>query len=141
MSETSPEDIAAAIVDAAYHLHREIGPGLLEAVYDTILAKELERRGFRAARPLPVSLDYNGMKFRNVCRVDLLVEGQVVVEIKSVERLAPVHLKQLLTYLRLLKLPIGLLINFGAPTLKEGLRRVVNGLVPSASSRLRVNQR
>ncbi|MBI3676821.1 MAG: GxxExxY protein [Proteobacteria bacterium] len=141
MSERTVEDITAEIVDAAYHLHCEIGPGLLEAVYDTILAKELERRGFRAARQLPVSLDYKGMRFRNVGRVDLLVEGQVVVEIKSVEHLAPVHLKQLLTYLRLLKLPIGLLINFGAPTLKEGLRRVVNGLAPSASSRLRVNQR
>ena len=80
------------------------------------------------------------MKFDDAFRVDLLIESCVVVEIKSVEKPAPVHAKQLLTYLRLMKLPVGLLINFGAPILKQGLQRVVNGLAPSASPRLRVNQ-
>ena len=85
-------------------------------------------------------LSYDGLVFENAFRVDLLVDERVVVEIKSVERLASVHGKQLLTYLRLMNLPVGLLINFGGITLKEGLRRIVNRLSPSASPRLRVNQ-
>jgi iron complex transport system substrate-binding protein len=134
------DDITGLIVDAAYQLHKELGPGLLESVYETVLARDIERRGLRAAQQVPVSFDYGGMRFENACRVDLLVESRVVVEIKSVERVAAVHSKQVLTYLRLLKLPVGLLINFGASTLKEGLHRVVNGLPSSASPRLRVNQ-
>jgi iron complex transport system substrate-binding protein len=80
------------------------------------------------------------MHFRDACRIDLLVEEHIIVELKSVEKIAPVHGKQVLTYLRLLKLPLGLLINFGEPTLKQGIHRIVNGLAPSASPRLRVNQ-
>jgi GxxExxY protein len=133
------DEITGGIIDAAISLHRAIGPGLLESVYETILARDLERRGFRAARQVGVSFDYEGMRFENAFRVDLLVAECVVVEIKSVEKPAPVHPKQVLTYLRLLKLPVGLLINFGEPTLKQGLHRIVNGLVPSASPRLRVN--
>lgn len=87
-----------------------------------------------------VRFEYDGMTFQEGLRLDLLVEGIIVVELKSVENLAPVHKKQVLTYLRLLKLPVGLLINFGAGTLKDGLHRIVNNLPPSASSRLRVNQ-
>ena len=86
-----------------------------------------------------MSFEYDGLRFSEALRIDLFVESSVVVEIKSVERLAPMHPKQLLTYLRLLELPVGLLINFGAATLKEGVQRVVNGLTPSASSRLRAN--
>lgn len=89
---------------------------------------------------MPICFEYDGIRFEDVCRVDLLVENRVAVELKSVERLAPVHPKQLLTYLRLLDLQVGLLINFGAPTLKEGLQRVVNALPASASPRLRVNR-
>ncbi|HWA29796.1 MAG TPA: GxxExxY protein, partial [Rhizomicrobium sp.] len=129
------DDITGAIVDAAYKIHCVLGPGLLESVYEVILLRNLERRGLRAARQVPVSFGYDGMQFNDVCRVDMLVEGCVVVELKSVERLAPVHPKQLLTYLRLLKLPVGLLINLGAPTLKDVLRRIVNALPPSASPR------
>jgi GxxExxY protein len=140
VAEATIEDITAHVVDAAYKLHRGIGPGLLEAVYETILTRDLERRGLSVVRQLPVSFDYDGLHFSDVCRVDILVGAKVVVEIKSVERFAPVHPKQLLTYLRLLKLPVGLLINFGAPTLKEGLQRIVNGMPSSSSSRLRVNQ-
>ncbi|HEY1630885.1 MAG TPA: GxxExxY protein [Rhizomicrobium sp.] len=138
--ERELDDVTEGIIDAAYRLHTVLGPGLLETVYEQVLARDLERRGFRAARQIPVSFDYDGLKFAEVCRIDLLVESHVVVEIKSVERFSPVHAKQLLTYLRLMKLPLGLVINFGAPTLKEGLRRVVNNLPPSASPRLRVNQ-
>jgi iron complex transport system substrate-binding protein len=140
MLEKALDEVTGEIVDAAYRLHRGLGPGLLESVYEAVLARDLERRGLRAARQLPVSFGYDGLEFKDAFRVDLLIENRVIVEIKSVERLAAVHSKQLLTYLRLLRLPVGFLINFGAPTLKEGLHRVVNGLPASASPRLRVNQ-
>jgi GxxExxY protein len=138
--ERTLDDITGEIVDAAYNLHRNLGPGLLESVYEAILARDLERRSFAVERQKSVSFEYDGMRFHEALRIDLLVDAQVIVEIKSVERAAPVHRKQLLTYLRLLRLPVGLLINFGAATLKEGVERVVNGLAPSASPRLRVNQ-
>jgi iron complex transport system substrate-binding protein len=138
-SEKPLDDVTGAIVDAAYHLHIGLGPGLLESVYEVVLARDLARRGFQVVRQHPVSFDYEGLHFSEGFRLDLLVEGRVAVEIKSVERAAPVHGKQLLTYLRLLNLPVGLLINFGAPTLKEGLRRIVNRAPSSASPRLRVN--
>ncbi len=140
MTELVLDDITSEIVDAAYRLHSNLGPGLLESVYETVLARDLERRGLRAARQVSVSFEYDGLNFEDAYRVDLLVENCVIVEIKSLERQHPVHAKQLLTYLRLLKLPVGLLINFGAATFKEGTQRVVNGLAPSASPRLRVNQ-
>jgi len=135
------DDITGEIVDSAFKLHTGIGPGLMESVYEMVLARDLARRGLAVARQVPVSFDYDGLHFEDVLRLDLMVESMVVVEIKSVERLHRVHPKQLLTYLRLLCLPVGLLINFGAPTLKEGVHRVVNGLIPSASPRLRVNHR
>ncbi|MDD5206604.1 MAG: GxxExxY protein [Desulfobacterales bacterium] len=134
------DEITGAVIDAGVRIHQGLGPGLLESVYETVLARELERRGFHVERQKPVSFDYDGMRFDEGFRVDLLVEGCVVVELKSVEKLAPVHGKQLLTYLRLMNLRVGLLLNFGAATLKEGLHRVVNNLKPSASPRLRVNQ-
>jgi GxxExxY protein len=135
------DDLTGEIVDAAYKLHVGIGPGLLESVYETILTRDLEIRGLRCARQTLFSFDYDGLHFDPCLRVDLLVENRVVVEIKSVEKILPAHAKQVLTYLRLMQLKVGLLINFGAPTLKEGLQRVVNDLQPSASPRLRVNQR
>ncbi|MBS0470527.1 MAG: GxxExxY protein [Proteobacteria bacterium] len=134
------DDVTGAIVDAAYKLHVVLGPGLLESVYEAVLARDLARQGFTVDRQRSVSFEYDDLRFEDAFRVDLLINNSVVVEIKSVERDAPVHAKQLLTYLRLLKLPVGLLINFGRPTLKEGLTRVVNRLAPSASPRLRVNQ-
>lgn len=135
------DDITGAIVDSSMKIHRELGPGLLESVYEVVLARELARRGFRAERQRPVRIEYDGIVFEEGFRADLLVEARVVVEVKSVERLAPVHSKQLLTYLRLMHLQVGLLINFSESTLKEGLHRIVNGLPSSASPRLRVNQR
>ena len=134
------DDITGGVIDSAMKIHRELGPGLLESVYELLLTHELERRGFRAQRQRAVRIEYDGILFEEGFRADLVVEARVVIEIKSVELLAPVHFKQLLTYLRLMGLEIGLLINFGQPTLKEGLHRVVNGLSPSASPRLRVNR-
>ena len=134
------DDITGAVVDAAVNIHKELGPGLLESVYEVILARALERRGFQVERQKPIRFEYDGMVFEEGFRTDLLIENRVVVELKSVEHLAPVHSKQLLTYIRLMHLPVGLLINFGGDTLKEGLRRIINKLSPSASPYLRVNQ-
>ncbi len=135
------DDITGEIIDASLKLHQDLGPGLLESVYEAILAKVLTRRGLTVERQKPICFEYDGIRFDDGFRVDLLIDGRVVVELKSVEKMAPVHSKQLLTYLRLMKLPVGLLINFGAATLKEGLHRIVNNLDSSASPSLRVNQK
>jgi iron complex transport system substrate-binding protein len=118
--------ITHEIVDTAYGIHTRLGPGLLESVYEAVLARMLEQRGLDVQRQAPIAFQFEGVQIEEGFRVDLLVSHCVVVELKSVERLAPVHRKQLLTYLRLMNLHVGLLINFGAPTLKEGLQRVVN---------------
>lgn len=136
----SLDDITGAVVDAALKLHIDLGPGLLETVYEAVLARVLQRRGFNVERQKIVRFEYDGMVFEEAFRVDLLVEGRVVVELKSVEKLGPVHSKQVLSYLRLMNLPVGLLVNFGASSLKEGLHRIVNNLPASASPGLRVNQ-
>ena len=134
------DEITGKIVDAAYKIHVGLGPGLLESVYEAVLARELERRGLRVERQKPISFEYDGLKFDEGFRVDLLVEDIVVVELKSVEKMSAVHPKQVLTYLRLLHIQVGLLINFGAPTLKEGIQRIVNDYKPSTASPIRVNQ-
>ena len=123
-------DITAIIIDQAVKLHKDLGPGLLESVYEAILEKELLAKGLFVERQKPISFTYDGLEFTDGFRVDLLIEKKVVVELKSVETLAPVHSKQLLTYLKLLNLQVGLLINFGAPTLKAGLQRIVNNYRP-----------
>lgn len=134
------EELARIVVDRAYHLHCDLGPGLLESVYEIVLAGALTRAGLRVKRQKPVDIVHDGMVFADAFRIDLLVEEALIVEIKSVEVLSKVHGKQLLTYLRLTEQPLGLLINFGAPTFREGIRRIVNGHTAFASSRLRVNQ-
>jgi iron complex transport system substrate-binding protein len=134
------DDITGSIVDASLRIHRALGPGQLESVYEAVLARALQQRGFQVERQKAIRFQYDGMVFDEGFRADLLVESRVIVELKSVERLAPVHAKQLLTYLKLTNRPVGLLINFGAATLREGLHRIVNGLPSSASPRLRVNQ-
>jgi GxxExxY protein len=134
------EGVSAIIVDCAYRLHVEVGPGLLETVYEAVLAKMLTDRGLRVHRQVPVPIQVFGLAFDEGFRADLLVHDLVLVELKSVEVLAPVHGKQVLTCLRLLKMPLGLLINFGAATFKEGSKRIVNDHRNFASSRLRVNQ-
>ncbi len=135
------DDITGQVVDAAYKLQTGLGPGLLESVYEAVLARDLARRGLNVERQKLVTFEYDGMRFEDGLWLDLLVENRVVLELKSVEKTAAVHPKQLLTYLRLMNLPVGLLINFGAATLKDGIQRVVNNYQPSASPRLRVNQR
>jgi GxxExxY protein len=115
-------------VDAAFHIHSKLGPGLLESVYEVILAKELERRGVFIERQKAVPIEFEGLHFEEGFRADLIVERAVVVELKSVETLASVHYKQVLTYLRLLDYRLGLLLNFGASLLKDGIKRIVNKL-------------
>ena len=130
------DHVSAEVVDAAIRIHRELGPGLLESVYETVLAASLFRSGLKVGRQMPVDINYDGMRFDGAFRIDLLVEDQLVGEIKSIERLAAVHAKQLITYLRLVKQPVGLLLNFGGETMKEGIRRLVNnyGSPPSSSA-------
>ena len=128
------------VVDSAFHIHRELGPGLLESVYETVLAKVLADRGLQIERQLPVPIRFQGLKFEEGFRADLVVNGLLIVELKSIQAISPAHLKQLLTYLRLMHLPLGLLINFSAATFKEGIKRVVNDHRDFAASRLRVNQ-
>lgn len=138
--QRSIEELSAVAVDCGYHLHRQLGPGLLESVYEVVLARILEDRGFHVERQKPVPIECCGVRFDEGFRADLLIEGKFLIELKSVEKLAPVHGKQVLTYLRLLDLPLGLLINFGASTFKEGVRRIANNHKNFASSRLRVNK-
>ena len=134
------DEVTGTVIDAAVKIHRTLGPGLLESVYEVVLTRDVERRGLRVERQKLMPFQYDGLRFDEGLRVDLLVEDCVPVELKSVEKLAPVHSKQLLTYLRLLNLQVGLLLNFGAATMREGLHRVVNNLPPTASPRLRVNR-
>lgn len=134
------DQVSGDVLDLALRLHRDLGPGLLETVYETVLAGRLAAMGYAVARQQPVAIEFEGMRFDAAFRIDLLVDERLIVEIKSVERLNAAHSKQLLTYLRLTKRPVGLLINFGCATLKEGVHRVVNDHRPSASPRLRVNQ-
>ena len=134
------DDITGTIIDAAVQIHRELGPGLFESLYEALLECELQRRGLRAERQCTIGFRYDGEHVEDAFRADLLVEQCVIVEVKSAERLHPVHTKQLLTYLRLTNLRVGLLLNFGAETMKEGLKRVVNDFIPSASPRLRINR-
>jgi GxxExxY protein len=129
-------EVTGEVVDAAYRLHSRLGPGLLESAYRVVLAVDLKRRGLHVEEEKPISFDYEGMRIENAFRVDLLVEGRVVVELKSVEKLAPVHAKQVLTYLKLLDLPIGLLINFGSARMKEGMHRIINDRASSAPASL-----
>ena len=121
-------EIAKKIMDASFDIHRNLGPGLLETVYEVILAKKLTEMGLGVERQVSVPIRFEGFTFDEGFRADLIVEEKVIVELKSVERMLPVHAKQLLTYLRLTGLRLGLLINFGENLLKHGFKRVVNGL-------------
>jgi len=121
-------DISAVVLDAAIEVHRALGPGLLESVYEVALAHVLRQRGLALARQVPISITFQGITFDEGFRADLIVQNLVLIELKSLERVAPVHRKVVLTYLRLSRLRLGLLINFGAPVLKDGFERLVNGL-------------
>lgn len=132
--------ITAEIVDAAYHLHRALGPGRLESAYERPLAKDLDRRGLQVERQRPVTLVYDGIVIENAYVVDLLVNGLVVVELKAVEKVHPIHIRQTYTYMRLLGLEVGLLLNFGAPLMKDGIHRIVNGYRATPDSRIRIER-
>ena len=121
-------DIAKGVVDAAFKIHSQLGPGLLESVYEVILVSELEKRGFRVTRQQAIPVVYEQIHLETGFRADVIVEGKVIIEIKSVEALAMVHKKQVLTYLRLANKRLGLLINFNVALIKDGIVRVVNNL-------------
>jgi GxxExxY protein len=121
-------EIGKVIVDSALTVHRELGPGLLETVYEVILAHELRQRGLRVERQVPVPIEYRGVKFDEAFRADLVVDGKVIIELKSVEQVSQAHKKQVQTYLRLTGCKLGFLLNFGEALMKRGITRVVNGL-------------
>lgn len=121
-------EIAKEVVDAAVKVHSKLGPGLLESVYESVMARELDRRGLRVERQVPVPIEYDGLRFDEGFRADIIVEGKVILEIKALEQLAKVHYKQLTTYLKLADKRLGLLLNFGADLMKEGIKRIANGM-------------
>lgn len=121
------EQLATIAVDCGLKLHRDLGPDLLESAYEAILAEMLGRRGLKVERQKPLNIVYDNLVIRDGYRIDLLIEQRFIIEVKSVEKLAPVHSKQLLTYLRLTGLPLALLMNFGSVTFREGVKRVING--------------
>ena len=123
----SPQEVSRRVITAAMRVHTAVGPGLLESAYEACLLHELQENGLRVRSQVPFPLVYRGLKLDVGYRIDLIVEDCVIVEIKCVEAIAPVHKAQLLSYLRLTDRPLGLIINFHVEHLKEGIRRVVNG--------------
>jgi GxxExxY protein len=120
-------EIGTMVVDCAVQLHQDLGPGLLESVYEVTLARKLEQRGLSVQRQVPIAIEYDGQKFDEGFRADLIVEGKVIVELKSVEAVHPAHKKQLLTYLRLTGMKLGYLLNFGSALMKDGITRTIHG--------------
>ena len=134
------ERVATIAIECGLRIHRELGPGLLESAYEAVLAHTLEQHGLSVERQRLVPITFEGFVVEGGFRADLLIENCLLIELKSIDRLAPVHAKQVLTYLRFLELPVGLLMNFGGDTFKEGLRRLVNNHL-GASTPLRIDQR
>lgn len=124
------DEISSIVIDECISIHRRMGPGLFETVYETLLASRLEARGLKTARQVPVPLLVDGHAFDAAFRVDILVDDRLVLEIKAVEQLGKAHSRQLLTYLRILEQPVGLLLNFSGATMKEGIKRIVNDYNP-----------
>ena len=120
------ERLTGTILSVALRLHRDLGPGMFETVYETLLARQLEKRDLKVERQVEIGLAYDGVTFPVGFRADLIVEGRVLIELKSVEQTTKAHERQLLTYVRLARLPVGLLLNFGTPLLRMGIKRVVN---------------
>ncbi len=120
------EQLFKEILNAAFAVHSALGPGLLESAYERCMRIELEDRGIAAETEVCLPIDYNGRKVESAFRVDLLVEKRIVVELKAVAEIAPVHIAQILTYLKILKRPSGLIINFNVPRLRDGIRRIYN---------------
>jgi GxxExxY protein len=122
------EDIGRIVVDAAVQIHRELGPGLLESVYEAVMAHELRQRGLRIECQVPVSIEYRGIHFDKGFRADIIIDDKVLLEVKCVEQVNNAHKKQLLTYLRLTHTKLGFLLNFGEALMKTGITRTVNQL-------------
>lgn len=120
-------EIGTIIIEAAIAIHRELGPALLESVYEVVLAYELESRGLRVRRQAPIPIQYKGLRFDEGFRADLIVEDKVIIELKSVEKVSPAHRKQIQTHLRLTGLKLAYLLNFGEALMKDGITRAVNG--------------
>lgn len=125
------DELTAIVVDECIGIHRELGQGLFENIYETVLAGRLEARGLKVARQVAVPLVFDGHRFGAAFRIDILVDDRLILEIKATELLSKAHGKQLLTYLRLFKQPVGLLLNFSQATMKDGIRRVVNDYKPN----------
>ncbi len=119
------ERVAKEVVDSAFKIHKALGPGLLESVYQACMVHELHRRGFKVKTEVKVPVIYEGLRLDAELRIDLLVEDQLIVELKAVDKMSPIFEAQLLTYLRLLGLRLGLLINFNVPLIKDGIKRVI----------------
>ncbi len=124
-------EIGRIVVDAAVMVHRELGPGLLESVYEVVLAQELTIRGLQVERQVPVAIEFRGMKFDEGFRADMIIENKVILELKSVESVSSAHKKQLLTYLKLTGMRLGFLLNFGEALMKNGITRTANGMPES----------
>ncbi len=126
MVDQALEDFARTAVDCGLELHRDLGPGLLESVYEILMIESLRQRGLEVRSQVPVRISYKGIVIEKAFKADLVVEGRLLIELKSTERHSPVYVKQVLTYLRLMRLPLGLLMNFGLATFKEGVQRFGN---------------
>ncbi|QIG53168.1 GxxExxY protein [Altererythrobacter sp. BO-6] len=124
------DELTSIVIEESIGIHKELGPGLFENVYETVLAGRLEKRGIQVERQVPVPIEFDGHAFGGAFKIDILVETRLILEIKSVEMLSKAHAKQLLTYLRLSNQPVGLLMNFSAATMKDGIRRMVNNYRP-----------
>jgi iron complex transport system substrate-binding protein len=120
------EALVRRVIDMGFGLHRDLGPGLLESAYEMILFEKLRQQGIEVRRQVPISVKHDGIFIENAFKVDLLIENRLIVELKSVERPLPVHAKQVLTYLRLMNLKLGLLMNFGQALFKDGIKRITN---------------
>src|SRR6056297_3553749 len=130
MSSLHENEIADRVLDVAFELHRDLGPGLLESVYEVLLAHAIKESGLQVKRRGIIPIKYNCIQFDEGFRADLIVEEKVILELKSVERTNPAHKKQLLTYLKLSKLKLGYLLNFGEALMKDGITRIINGKIP-----------
>jgi len=126
--ELSENEIGTIIVETAVNLHKNLGPGLLESVYEAILMKQLAKKGLSVQRQISIPIEYDGEFFDEGFRIDLFIEGKVIIELKSLEKITGVHKKQLLTYLKLTNTKLGYILNFGTEIMKEGIFRIVNGL-------------
>ena len=122
-------EIGTIIVQTAVHVHKSLGPGLFESVYEAVFMRSLTKKGLLVQRQVPISIEFEGEHFDEGFRIDLFVDGKVIIELKSVEKIIPVHKKQLLTYLKLTNTKLGYIINFGEELMKDGIVRIINGII------------